>query len=210
MAEFAPSRARRTTTASARKRQPWWRQRWLQASLGVAVVYAASRLAFDGLSAWPFAVGGAAALAVVVAVARFRQDRHDSRSLGVPPAELPRLERYLRRRSVPETPADRQALLHMARLRERRTRRARVWAFPLMAALWLALGVLFLVLGRVAASVGFLAAGALVLLVAVGLHRWELRRMAAFREELEAGVRSADGEATGSANGTGRRTGGGA
>ncbi|MGW8062545.1 hypothetical protein ACVV2G_09765 [Streptomyces ziwulingensis] len=155
--------------------------------LGALAVGVVVRLFFDGAAAWPSALLGAALMSVWAVFLVRRRRRHDARDTGAEPEDVPAMERrILKGGPPPEDPRRRQAMAVLVESRQRRLRRHRWWAFPLLALIFFGTSVLWFVVGSV-------TAGSLTLvlaLVSLGWMTWSHlrfdRRLTQMRHRLRA------------------------
>ncbi|MER7776704.1 hypothetical protein ABTZ21_17155 [Streptomyces sp. NPDC096191] len=132
-------------------------------ALGVGVVI---RLIANGLGSWPYAVVGGALMSVWVVFLVRRRRRQDARDTGAEPEDVPAMERrILRGGAPPEDPDRRREMAALVDSRQRRLRRGRKWAFPLLGLIFFGTSVLWF-------AAGSLTAGSLTLALAVAFMGW--------------------------------------
>ncbi|MFD4262624.1 hypothetical protein ACFWR9_34640 [Streptomyces sp. NPDC058534] len=132
-------------------------------ALGVGVVI---RLIANGLDSWPYAVVGGALMSVWVVFLVRRRRRQDARDTGAEPEDVPAMERrILKGGRPPEDPEQRREMAALVDSRQRRLRRNRWWAFPLLALIFFGTSALWFVSGSV-------TAGSLALALAVAAMGW--------------------------------------
>jgi Flp pilus assembly protein TadB len=130
--------------------EPRWRDRLSVIGLVALAVGLVVRLLLDGVGSWPSAVVGAALMSVWVVFLVRRRRRHDARETGAEPEDVPAMERrILKGGPPPEDPRHRQTLAALVDSRQRRLRRSRWWAFPLLTLILFGTSILWFVSGSV-------------------------------------------------------------
>ncbi|MGP2442322.1 hypothetical protein [Streptomyces sp. JW3] len=154
-------RAQHSDRPKRRRRDGLWAIGLLALVIGVVV-----RLVFTGLSGWPSAVLGAVAMAFWTPWLIQRIRRRDATASGTEPDDIPGMERQiLKGAPPPEDPARRQQMAALVDSRQRRLRRNRWWAFPMLALMFFGTSALWFTAGSV-------AAGSLMLVLAVVFMTW--------------------------------------
>ncbi|MFH8976624.1 hypothetical protein [Streptomyces sp. NPDC017890] len=124
------------------------------------------RLIANGADSWPSALVGAALMSVWVVFLVRRRRRHDARDAGAEPDDVPAMERrILKGGPPPEDPRRRRSMAALVDSRQRKLRRNRWWAFPLLALVLFGTSALWFVSGSV-------TAGSLTLALAVAGMGW--------------------------------------
>ncbi|WP_320778984.1 hypothetical protein [Streptomyces sp. CRN 30] len=165
-----------------RRRDSLWAIGLLVLAVGVVV-----RLALGGLSAWPSALLGAVAMAFWVPwlVRHFR--RRDASASGTEPADVPGMERQiLRGDPPPRDPRRREELAALVDSRQRRLRRSRWWAFPLLAAVFFGTSVAWFSAGSTATGGVMLALGVAFLAFMTWSNVRFDRRLSRMRRQLRS------------------------
>ncbi|MFV0132975.1 hypothetical protein ACLGIH_06990 [Streptomyces sp. HMX87] len=155
-----------------RPRRTWQDSLWAIGLLAL-ITGVGVRLVFNGLAAWPYAV--VATVPVVAWIMWFvrRRRRHDAATAGTAPDDVPVMERQiLKGEPPPRDPRRRQAMAALVDSRQRKLRRHRWWAFPLLAVISFGTSALWF-------SAGSVTAGSSLLVLAVvfmGWMTWHHRR----------------------------------
>ncbi|MEU6451442.1 hypothetical protein [Streptomyces sp. NPDC046979] len=143
-----------------------WRDRLSVIGLVALAVGVVVRLAANGLDSWPWAVVSAALMSVWVVFLVRRRRRHDARDTGAEPEDVPAMERrILKGGAPPEDPGRRREMAALVDSRQRRLRRNRWWAFPMLALIFFGTSVLWF-------AAGSTTAGSLTLALAVVFMGW--------------------------------------
>ncbi|RSN57744.1 hypothetical protein DMH12_12430 [Streptomyces sp. WAC 04229] len=143
-----------------------WRDRLSVIGLAALAVGVVVRLAANGLDSWPWAVISAALMSVWVVFLVRRRRRHDARDTGADPEDVPAMERrILKGGAPPEDPDRRREMAALVDSRQRRLRRGRKWAFPMLALIFFGTSVLWF-------AAGSTTAGSLTLALAVAFMGW--------------------------------------
>ncbi|MFI8189973.1 hypothetical protein ACIF8T_14415 [Streptomyces sp. NPDC085946] len=138
---------------------------WAIGLLALAVGFVL-RLAFDGMSAWPYAAVSAVFFAGWTVWLVRRRRRHDASAAGTEPDDVPAMERQvLKGEPPPRDPERRRAMAAFVASRQERLRRGRWWALPLLAVLFFGMSALWFAAGSV-------TAGGLTLVLAVVFMTW--------------------------------------
>ncbi|GAA5204666.1 hypothetical protein [Streptomyces thinghirensis] len=146
--------------------EPKWRDRLSVIGLVALAVGLVVRLLFNGADAWPSALVGAALMSVWIVFLVRRRRRHDARDTGAEPDDVPAMERrILKGGPPPEDPRQRQTMAALVDSRQRRLRRNRWWAFPLLAVVFSGTSVAWFISGSA-------TAGSLTLALAVAFLGW--------------------------------------
>ncbi|MEV7791056.1 hypothetical protein [Streptomyces sp. NPDC087512] len=168
-----------------RPQRRWRDNLWAIGLLALAVGFLI-RLAFNGTSAWLPALVGAASMSVFVVWLVRRRRRRDARTTGTEPDDVPVMERQiLQGAPPPEEPGRRRAMAALVDSRQRRLRRHRWWAFPLLGALFFGIAALWFASGAVAAGGWMLAAAVVTMGWMVWYHLHYDRRLTRMRRRLQ-------------------------
>ncbi|MFC8867177.1 hypothetical protein ACFUAC_05900 [Streptomyces sp. NPDC057148] len=143
-----------------------WRDRLSVIGLVALAANLAFRLIVDGFDAWLYALISAALMSLWIVYLVRRRRRQDARDSGAEPQDVPAMERrILKGGAPPEDPRHRQAMAELVDSRQRRLRRNRWWAFPLLALISFGTSVLWFLAGSV-------TAGSWTLALAVAFLGW--------------------------------------
>jgi fatty acid desaturase len=141
------SSARYDDRHADRPKRRWQDSLWAIGLLALAAGVIV-RLAANGLSSWPSALFGAVAMAFYTPWLVRRIRHKDAAASGTDPDDVPALERQiLKGAPPPQDPDRRRQLAALVDARQRRIRRNRWWAFPLMALLFFGTAALGLTTG---------------------------------------------------------------
>ncbi|MET9823605.1 MULTISPECIES: hypothetical protein [Streptomyces] len=178
--------------ASAERSDDRPRLRWQDSLWGIGVIAAlvvgvGVRLVLGGVSAWPSAVLGTVPLAVWMVWWVRRRRVRDARAVGTEPDDVPAMERrILKGGPAPRDPGERRAMAALVDSRQRKLRRNRWWAFPMLALIFFGTSALWF-------SSGSVGAGSLMLGLAVVFMGWLTwyhlrfdRRLSRMRDRLRS------------------------
>ncbi|MEU0689579.1 hypothetical protein [Streptomyces uncialis] len=168
------------------KSQRRWIDKWWVVGLMALAIGIGVRLLFRDLDNWVSVVTGAGVYAIVLTALMRRRQRADARASGLETDDVPALERRLRRGDIPDDPALRQAMLRLVHRRQKTMHSKRVWAFPAMLLMFVALGVLLLAGGSVVAGAAWIVGGPVVVGGMWWMRRTSLDRLRRAERRLNA------------------------
>ncbi|WP_432081596.1 hypothetical protein [Streptomyces sp. WAC 04229] len=143
----------------------WWDKLSVIGVIALAVGVVV-RLVTRGLDSWPSALIGAALMSVWIVFLVRRRRRGDARDTGADAEDVPAMERrILKGEAPPQDPDRRREMAALVDSRQRRLRRGRKWAFPLLGLIFFGSSALWFVAGS-------MTAGSLTLALAVAFMGW--------------------------------------
>lgn len=141
----------------------------------------------NGAAAWPGAVLAAVALACYTPWLIQRIRRRDAKSAGTRPDDIPAMERQiLKGEQPPEDPRRRREMAALVDSRQRRLRRNRWWAFPLLAVLFFGTSILWFTSGSVTTGSWTLALAVVFMTWMTWSHVRFDRRLSQMRRRLRS------------------------
>ncbi|MEU3661591.1 hypothetical protein AB0E77_17815 [Streptomyces sp. NPDC032940] len=163
-----------------------WQDKLWVIGLMVLVVGVATRMAFNGFAGWlPALVSAALTSWYAVWLVR-RRRRHDARTTGTAPDDVPAMERQILKGAPPPAePGQRRAMAALVDSRQQRLRRHRWWALPLLAVIFFGTAALWFASGAVATGGWMLAAAVVAMTWMVWYHVHYDRRLSQMRRRLQ-------------------------
>ncbi|MET9773648.1 hypothetical protein ABZ023_05175 [Streptomyces sp. NPDC006367] len=145
-----------------------------------------TRLALDGTSGLLSALVSAALMSLCIVWLVRRRRRHDARTTGTDPDDVPALERQiLKGAPPPEDPGRRRAMAALVDSRQQRLRRHRWWSLPLLTMFFFGTAALWFASGAVVAGGWMLAAAVVSMTWIVWFHFRYDRRLSQMRRRLQ-------------------------
>ncbi|MFD6416973.1 hypothetical protein [Streptomyces sp. NPDC060194] len=179
--------------AESMRAQRRWYESWWAMALWFVVASVAVRLLFGGMDEWLSAViGGGLVGGAYAAFFRMRQ-RKDGTISGTETDDVPALDRRIRRGDIPDDPREREAMDRLVTRRlEQMSARRFYWAFGVLIAMDVAVGILAIVNGEALTGLLFIVGGTAFCGVLFLLRRRNIKRFEGVRQQL----RGAHTEAT--------------
>ncbi|MFG3101159.1 hypothetical protein ACGFZL_11670 [Streptomyces sp. NPDC048182] len=175
----------RHETRPTRPKRKWRDSLWAVGLIAL-IVGVAVRLVMNGMSAWPSAVVGAVGFAAWWVFLIRRRRKHDARLTGAPQNDIPGLERQiLKGKEPPQDQEQRHELAVLVDSRQRKLRRNRWWALPLLAVIFFGTAALMFATSSATAGGLYLAFAIVFMGWMTWYHFHHDRRLTQMRQRLQ-------------------------